>query len=438
MTGVEFGALMILAVLAAMALGMPVGIAMLVLGGVGFAHLAGADRLFSFLNDAPLGRVSNFNLIVIPLFVLMGEFATKAGMSQGLFRAANAWFGHVRGGLAIATIGGCAGFGAICGSSIATGATMAKVCLPEMKRYRYSDTLATGSLAAGGTLGILIPPSIILVIYAILVEQSIAELFVAAFVPGVLAALLYMVAIAIYVRLKPDAGPAGGRAPPGERLASLGGVWPIAALFLLVVGGLYGGLFTANEAAAAGAAGAGILAFAQGGMRWRGFVECLLGTGRTSAMIFLILIGAEVYNAFLARTRLPIEAADMVSALQVSPLAVVVVMLLIYLALGCVMDSLAMILLTVPVFYPVVMSLDLGIPPDEVAIWFGILALIAVEVGLITPPFGLNVFVINAMAERVPLTDTFKGVMPFLVTDFVRVALLLAFPAIALWLPRTV
>jgi C4-dicarboxylate transporter, DctM subunit len=437
MTDVDFGIVMIFAVLGAMALGMQVGIAMILLGGLGFVHLAGIDRLLSFLNDAPLGRVSNFNLIVIPLFVLMGEFATKAGMSQGLFRAANAWLGHVRGGLAIATIGGCAGFGAICGSSIATGATMAKVCLPEMRRYNYSGTLSTGCLAAGGTLGILIPPSIILVIYAILVEESIADLFVAALVPGIIAALFYMVAIAIYVRLVPNSGPAGPRATFSEKMRSLAGIWPMAALFVLVVGGLYGGLFTANEAAAVGAAGAGLLACFQGGMRWTGFVDSLLGTGRTSAMIFLILIGAEIYNAFLARTRLPFVAADMVSGLDVSPIMIVVAMLIIYLALGCVMDSLAMILLTVPVFYPVVMSLDLGMPTEDISIWFGILALIAVEVGLITPPFGLNVFVINAMAENVPITDSFKGIVPFLASDFVRVALLLAFPAIVLWLPRT-
>jgi tripartite ATP-independent transporter DctM subunit len=305
-----------------------------------------------------------------------------------------------------------------------------------MRRFNYSGALSTGCLAAGGTLGILIPPSIALVIYAIIVEESIPLLFIAAITPGLLAVILFMLTISIYVRLDRSAGPPGETSDWAERFRSLGDIWPIAAIFFLVIGGIYLGWFTPTEGAAFGAVATGVLAVAKGGMRWTGFRESLLGAGRITAMGYFILIGAEVYNAFLARTRLPFEAAGLVSSLDVPPVAIIVVMLLIYLVLGCVMDSLAMILLTVPVFYPIVLSLDLGMTPTEASIWFGIIVLITVEVGLITPPFGLIVFVINSMAENVPITASFRGVIPFLISEFIRVSLLVAFPGIVLWLIR--
>jgi tripartite ATP-independent transporter DctM subunit len=353
-----------------------------------------------------------------------------------LFRAANVWLGHRRGGIAMATVGGCAAFGAICGSSLATAATMAQVALPEMRRYGYSGALATGTLAAGGTLGILIPPSVILVVYAILTEQNIAKLFIAAFVPGIIAALGYIAAIALFVRIDPQAGPAGERASGRERLLSLVETWPVILIFLLVIGGIYAGWFTPTEGAAVGAFSTGALAFVRGGMRLAGLIECLKGTAETTAMIFLILLGAALYNAFLALTRMPIDAAAMIGASGLSPMWVIAAILLLYLALGCLMDSLSMILLTIPIFFPIVMGLDFGLDPEETAIWFGIIALVVVEVGLITPPVGMNVFVINSMAGDVPMLESFRGVMPFLASDIIRVVLLVALPAISLFLVR--
>jgi tripartite ATP-independent transporter DctM subunit len=333
-------------------------------------------------------------------------------------------------------VGGCAGFGAICGSSLATAATMARVALPEMRRYRYSGALATGSLAAGGTLGILIPPSIALVLYALLTEQSIGKMFLAAFVPGGIAALGYIAAIMVTVRLDPEAGPAGPRAGMKERLASLVEIWSVALIFILVIAGIYRGWFTPTEGAAVGAAATGLLAVVRGGMRLDGLVESLYETAQTSAMIFLILMGAEVFNAFLALSRLPVLMADTIGASGLPPYAVLALILAFYLVLGCVMESLSMILLTIPVFFPVIAGLDFGLGPEETAIWFGILAVIVVEVGLITPPVGMNVFVINGLAGDVPMAETFRGVAPFLVSDVLRIALLVAFPALSLWLVR--
>lgn len=434
MTPIELGIGALFLLILSIAIGVPVGIGMIVVGGAGFALLASPQALFAFLNDAAFGRVSNYSLMVIPMFLLMGELATHAGLSRSLFRAANAWLGHMRGGLAFAAIGACAGFGAICGSSVATGATMARVSLPEMKRYGYLPRLSTGALAAGGTLGILIPPSIVLIIYALLVEQSIGNLFLAAFVPGILAALMYIGAIAVYVRLHPNAGPAGERQSWRERLDSLVGVAPVAFIFFVVIFGIYLGWFTPTEGAAVGAFTTGVIAWING-LRLKGFIEVILGTAKISGACYLILIGAEIYNAFLARSEIPFKAADLVASMNLGAVEVVIAMLLIYLVLGCLMDALSMILLTIPVFYPVVIGLDLGMTPDQIAVWFGILALICVEVGLITPPLGLNVFVINSLAPEVPITETFRGVVPFLIADFIRVALLLAFPVLTLWLP---
>ena len=435
MSGFEAGIGLFALLLILIALRVPIGLAMLVAGMAGYIHLNGLMPLINFLKTAPYYRFSTYELSVIPLFLLMGQFATHAGLSQALFETANRFLGRFRGGIAMASVGGCAAFGSICGSSLATAATMGQVALPEMKRYGYSGALSTGALAAGGTLGILIPPSVILVIYAIL-EQSIGMMFVAAVIPGLLAALGYIVAIAVFVRLRPDAGPA---APPEARIASPGSTLRsvlVLAIFVIVIGGIYTGRFTPTEGAAIGAFLTAVMAFTAGRMRLDGLRACILGVGETSAMIFLILLGAELFNAALALTQMPQQAAEMVAASGWSPWLILSAMLLMYLVFGCVMDSLSMILLTVPIFFPLISALDFGMPPDETAVWFGILALIVVEVGLITPPVGLNVFIINGIARDVPITETYKGVLPFLASDLVRVVLLVGFPAITLTLPR--
>ncbi len=429
------GLLLFAATLIAIMLRMPVGLAMFFIGALGYVLLVGWHPLINTLNNSTYSRFSSYTLSVVPLFLLMGQFATKAGLNRALFRAASAWFGHLRGGLAIASVGGCAMFGAICGSSLATAATMSQVALPEMRRYGYSDSLATGTLAAGGTLGILIPPSVILVIYAVYTEQSIGHLFLAALVPGIIATVGYMIVVCVYVRIAPDSGPAAARVPLREKIATVQGIWPTALVFVLVVGGIYLGWFSPTEGAAIGAAAVGFLAVLVGGMRWQGLRACLVDTAETTALIFLILMGAEIFNAFLALTQMPQELGQVVTALHAPPIVIIVAMLVIYILLGCVMDALAMVLLTMPVFYPIVASLDLGLTPDQTGVWFGILALMAVEMGLITPPFGLNIFVINAMAEDVPMNQTFKGVLPFVISDFFRLAIIVFVPATALYLP---
>lgn len=436
MTGIEMGLVAFAVLLVLLAIRMPIGVAMLLVGIGGYVVIRDWTPLLFYLKNNTFSQFSSYSLSIIPLFLLMGQFATKAGLSRALFQAAAAFLGHRRGGVAMASVGACAGFGAICGSSLATAATMAQVALPEMRRLNYSGALSTGSLAAGGTLGILIPPSVILVIYAILTEQNIAKMFVAALVPGVLAAIGYMLAIAVYVRLRPEAGPAAPRADWTQRWQAILGVWPVLLIFALVIGGIYAGWFTPTEGAAVGAFGTSILAVTKGGMRWQGFVECLKGTAEATAMIFLIVLGAAMFNSFLALTQLPQLAATAIGESGWPPYMVLAVMLLAYLILGCVMDSLSMILLTIPIFFPVVMALDFGLSPEETAIWFGIIALIVVEVGLITPPVGMNVFIINSMARTVPMLESFKGVLPFLATDIVRVVILIGFPVITLGLVR--
>ncbi len=435
MSDIEFGGLLFGVCLVLIALRMPVAIAMFAVGGFGFAALAGWPAFLGLLNTAPFGRTSGYTLSVLPLFLLMGQFATRAGLGRSLFDSARAWVGHRRGGLAISTVCGCAAFGSICGSSFATAATMASVALPEMKRSGYSGALATGALAAGGTLGILIPPSVILVIYAIITEQSVGKLFFAALIPGVIATLGYSVAVSMYVRFHPESAPVVPAAPLRERVLSLRPVLPVAAIFLLVIGGIYLGVFTPTEGAAIGAASTFLLASFSGRLNWAGFVTSVLETARATAAVFLILIGAEVYNGFLALSQIPVELADAFAESGLAPMSILIGILLVYLILGCVMDSLAMILLTVPVFFPVVTGLDFGLTEEEIAIWFGILTLIVVEVGLITPPIGLNVYVINSLADDVPLGDSFRGVFPFLLSDIVRVAIILAVPATCIWLP---
>lgn len=435
MSGFEIAFAGIGVLLVLLVLRVPVGVAMLAVGMGGYWILAGWNPLLNLSKTAVYWRFANYDLAVIPMFLLMSQFAAKAGLSRELFASANAFLGHRRGGVAMATIAGCAGFGAICGSSLATAATMAQVALPELKRYKYSGALATGTLAAGGTLGILIPPSVVLVIYAIAVEANITVLFQAAFLPGILAALGYIAAIAIYVRVSPDSGPTGTRASTGEMLRAFVRTWPVNLIFLLVIGGIYLGVFTPSEAAAVGAFGTALIAYVRGGLRLKDFLDAVGAAGVFTAMIFLILLGAEFFNSFLAISRMPAEAAELIAGSGLPPLAVLLVIVAIYVGLGCVMDSLAMILLTVPIFWPIMAGLDFGMPVDDVRIWFGIVALVVVEVGLITPPVGLNVFIINSMAPDVPMKETFKGVLPFLASDAIRVALLIAFPAITLIVP---
>lgn len=390
----------------------------------------------SKLKNETYSTFSSYSLSIVPLFLLMGQFATLGGISQALFKSAETWMGHKKGGVAMAAIGACAGFGSICGSSLATAATMSQVALPELRRYGYSDQLATGTLAAGGTLGILIPPSFVLVIYAILTEQNIAKLFVTALVPGLLAAVGYIIAISIYVRIFPASAGSRARASYAERFRSLFDVWPVLVIFLAVVGGIYSGWFTPTEGAAVGAAGTGLLALANGGLTRKTLINSILSTASATAMIFFIVFGASIYNGFLALSHVPIELANWVVELALNPWAVLILILAIYLLLGCVMDSLSMILLTIPIFFPIVTALDFGLGPEEFALWFGILVLIVVEVGLITPPVGMNLFVINSMAKGTPLSATFKGVVPFIASDLVRTAILVMFPSITLVLLR--
>ena len=436
MSGIAIGCWIFVFLMALLALRVPIGVAMFTMGSLGYLYLSGSwAPLLSAWKNVGYARLSNYDLIVIPMFLLMGQFATHGGLSAALFRFVAAFMGHWRGGIAMASIGACAGFGAICGSSLATAATMGQVALPELKRFRYSGALSTGALAAGGTLGIMIPPSVPLVIYAILTQESIGKLFMAAVLPGLIAMVGYMIVIKIIVSLKPDAGPAGPRVGWGERLKATAQVAPVLAVFVVVIVGIYGGWANPTEAAAIGAAACGILAIATGGMRWKGILASALGTAQATAMIYLVLLGADMLNTALALSQMPVELAAWVQGSGFSPMLVMVAILVIYILLGCVMDSLAMILLTIPIFYPVVMGLDFhGLAPGDKSIWFGILALMVVEIGLVHPPVGMNVFIINRLAKDVPLTETFKGVMPFLASDLLRIVLLLAFPVISLYL----
>jgi tripartite ATP-independent transporter DctM subunit len=429
--GLGFAVLFIL-----IALRVPIGVSMIAVGLVGYTAIAGVVPLMSFLKTEMYWRFSSFDFSVIPLFLMMGNFANRAGVTTALFRAAAAFIGHFRGGLAMAAIGGCAAFGTISGSSLATAAMMGQVSLPELRRYKYSPSFATGTLAAGGTLGALIPPSIPLIIYAIMVEGNIVQLFQAAAAPGVLAAIFYCIVIATVVRINPAAGPAGPRADRREKLFALRDVWTVVLVFAVVMGGIYSGAFTPTEGAGIGAVGMALIAFFYGGMRWRGFIETMYETALTSAMIFVILLGAGVLNAFLGFSQLPNFVADYFQNSGLQPLLIILGMIVLYLFLGCIMDSLAMILITIPIFWPIIAALDFGIPVDDVKLWFGIITLMVVEIGLITPPVGLNVFVINSLAKDVPMIDTFKGVVPFLMADVVRLALVVAFPMMSLIVPK--
>lgn len=430
MTSLGIGILFIGVMIFLMVIRVPIAIAMILSGAGGYIVLSGWLPFLNRLKTGPFFTLSSESFSVIPLFLLMGYIASRAGISRALFAGANAFIGHVRGGLSMAAIGGCAMFGAICGSSLATAATMGQVALPEMKRYGYAGSLATGTLAAGGTLGILIPPSIPLIVYCILAEQNIAKVFFAAFLPGILATIGYMIAIAIYVRINPKAGPAGPRTDWAGRLRAMRDLLPILLLFVMVLGGIYSGIFTPTEAAAFGTLGALLIAVTMNGLRLNGLIDCLRDTAISTGMIFMILVGADIFNSFMALSGVPQELADAIGRSGLSPMMVMLMILLVYLVLGCLMDSLSMILLTLPIFLPAVFALDFGMTAEQTAIWFGILILIVVEVGLITPPVGMNVFVINKLARDVPMRHTFRGVVPFLISDAVRVALLLIFPVL--------
>lgn len=437
MSGMAIGLSIFGGLLLLLALRIHVGVGMLIGGSLGFLAMNEwnpSSLLFS-LNHLAYARFSNYDLAVIPLFMLMGQFATHGGLSKALFKFAAAFLGHMRGGLAMAATGACAGFGAICGSSLATAATMAQVALPELRSHGYSGRLSTGTLAAAGTLGIMIPPSVPLVIYAVLTQESIGKLFVAAVIPGLIAMLGYMVVIKIIVTMNPNAGPASEKHSWTERLTATLAVLPVMGVFAVVIVGIYGGWANPTEAASIGAAACFVLAVTTGGMRWAGIKASLIGTAHATAMIFMVLLGADLLNSGLALTQLPNELAQWVKDTGFAPILILIAILVVYVLLGCVMDSLAMILLTIPIFYPMIMGLDFyGMSPTDKSVWFGILALMVVEIGLVHPPVGMNLFIIQKMAKDVPYMETAKGVMPFLASDFIRIAFLVAFPALSLWL----
>ena len=414
-----------------LAITVPIGVAMMLCGVGGLAMIIGLVPSLSLFGTTVMQSVVTYDLSIIPLFILMGALASRSGLSQELYDAFNAWLGGFRGGLALATVGACGAFAAICGSSVATAATMSKVALPEMKKYRYSDSMATGSVAAGGIIGILIPPSVILVLYGLLTESSIGDLFIAGFLPGILTILVFMIVISIVTRLHPESGPAGEKSTWKQKLNATLKTWAITALFATVIGGIYFGVFTPTEAAGVGAFGALFIAFSRKRLNREMMKETLLETGQTSAMIFTILIGAITLNNLVIFSGLANALADFVSGLDMSPATVMLIILLMYLIMGCFLDALAMILLTVPIFYPIV--LDLGYDP----IWFGIIVVMVVELGLITPPIGMNVFVIKGMVQSVPLVSIYKGVLPFVIGQVVLIIAVFLIPEIALWLPET-
>lgn len=425
-----FGAMLVL-----MAVRVPIAIAMFVPGALGYMALAGWLPLLSHLKGAVYGRVSVYDLSVIPLFMLMGAFAVQGGLSKALFDFANALLGRFKGGMAMAGVLACAAFGSISGSTVATTATIAQVAYPEMRRINYSGRLATAALATGGTMGVLLPPSVTLMVYAILTEQNITKMFLAAYVPALLAAIGYLIAIAVVVRIHPDQAPAARPVPAAEVLQSALRVWPIVAIFVVVFGGIYGGIFTATEGAAIGNVMTFAITLLRGELTRLKMVNAVRTTAQTSGMIFLIFIGADMINASLALSQLPAQLAEVVGHLQITPVVVMAGIMLFYVLLGCVMDEMSMILLTVPTLFPVIMGMDFfGLGAADKALWFGILILTVCEIGMIFPPVGLNVYIMNGLAKDVPMFETYKGVVPFLMTDAVRLALLIAFPGLTLWL----
>ena len=412
-----------------MLLRVPVGMAMGLVGVGGFAYLAGGTPALKIVGHTSMRSVTDWNFAVVPLFLLMGSFATNSGMSRELFRTANAYLGHLKGGLGIATIAACGGFSAICGSSVATAATFSRVAYPEMRRYGYPQSFATGVIAAGGTLGIMIPPSTVLAVYGIITEQDIGKLFIAGIIPGIIAVLMYMATITVIGRLRPGYLPAGKPAPWSERIASLRDIWATSLLFLFVIGGIYGGVFTPTEAAGMGAAGAFIIGAVRRRLGGKEIVQSLLEATRTTAAVFTVLIGALLFGYFLTITQTPQKVTELLTGLGLGRYGVLVLIMLMYLVLGCLMDALAMIILTVPIVFPVIVAL--GFDP----IWFGIIIVMVAELGLMHPPVGMNIFVIKSVVEDVKISTIFYGVIPFIITDLLRLALLIAFPILALWLP---
>jgi len=431
MTGVTVGYLGIFILILLLFSRMHIGVCMGLVGFAGFAYLLGLEPAFGLLRNVPYTTFSSQGLSAIPLFMLMGAFCFSAGISEDLYKGVHAWLGHLRGGLAMATVVACALFAAISGSSLATVATLGKVALPEMKRYKYAASLATGAIAAGGSIGILIPPSIILIVYGILTEQSIGQLFLAGFIPGILEAVFYLITIWLLCKRNPELGPRGPRTKMKQKIRALGSIWEVVALFLLVIGGIYLGWFTPTEAAGVGAFGAFILAVSKKKLGWANFKKSLVNTTQTAGMLFAIILGAMIFGYFLSVTRLPFELSMSIANLEVNRYVVLILILIIVLALGCVMDSMAIVLLTVPVFYPLITELGFN------AIWFGILVVRVTEMGLITPPVGLNVYIIRGI-DNVPMKTIFKGVYPFLVADLVEVAFLIAFPQLTLFLPELI
>jgi C4-dicarboxylate transporter, DctM subunit len=414
---------------ALMLLRVPVGMAMGLVGVGGFAYLSGSGPALKMVGQTSMRTVTDWNFAVVPLFLLMGSFATTSGMSRELFRAANAFLGHLRGGLGIATIAACGGFAAICGSSVATAATFSRVAYPEMRRYGYPQSFATGVIAAGGTLGIMIPPSTVLAVYGLITQQDIGKLFVAGIVPGIIAVLMYMLTITLIGYLRPGFLPAGPRASWRERLEGIRNVWATLLLFAFVIGGIYGGVFTATEAAGMGAAGAFLIAIARRRLSGPDILRSLLEATRTTAAVFTILIGAILFGYFLTITQTPQKVTEFLTGLGMGRYGVLALIMVMYLVLGCLMDALAMIILTVPIIFPVIQQL--GFDP----IWFGVIIVMTVELGLIHPPVGMNIFVIKSVVEDAKISTIFYGVLPFIITDILRLILLIAFPILALWLP---
>ncbi|MCL4188686.1 MAG: TRAP transporter large permease [Rhodobacteraceae bacterium] len=413
----------------------PIAVAMGIVGFLGFVTVRDWMPSLALVGLVARTTVESYELSVVPLFILMGNFVSRAGISDDLYAASYAFVGHRRGGLAMSTIFACGGFSAICGSSLATAATMARVAAPPMRRYGYADTLATGSIAAGGTLGILIPPSVILVLYGIMTQTDIRALFAAGMVPGLLGIALYLAAIRWVVWRDPAAGPAGERLPMAQRLHALRGVWPMILLFVIVIGGIYAGIFTPTESAGIGAFGAFLFALARRRLTTRGFAEVLRETAITTSALFMVLIGALIFANFVNATGMPATLSAWVTANALSPFSVLLLILAVYLLLGCVLESMSMLLLTIPVFSALMMSLDFGMPQAQTMIWFGILVVVATEISLITPPIGMNVFTLSAMLPDVSTRTIFRGVTPFWCADLVRLALLTLIPALSLTLP---
>jgi C4-dicarboxylate transporter DctM subunit len=413
-----------------MVLRVPVGMAMGLVGVVGYSFVVGVGPAMKLIGQTSMRTVTDYTFGVIPMFMLMGAFVTVSGVSNELFRAANSFLGHLRGGLGVATVVACGGFAAICGSSVATAATFAGVAYPEMRRYGYPKSFSTGVIAAGGTLGAMLPPSTVLAVYAIITQQDIGKLFMAGVIPGLLAVTMYVITIAVLVKLKPDLLPAGAQTSWKERFQGLKDVWAPLALFAFVIGGLYGGLFTPTEAGGMGAGGAFLLGLARGKLSRAQIREALLQATRTSAAVFTVLIGALLFGYFLTVTQTPQHLTALLAGLGLGKYGVLALIMVMYLVLGCLMDAMAMIILTVPIIFPVVTGL--GFDP----IWFGIIIVMTVELGLIHPPVGMNVFVIKSVVKDVSFSTIFKGVIPFVITDLIRLLILIAFPIIALYLPQ--